>query len=89
MLTGKSAETWRLNNTLQNKETSRNVLKYFKFNGNENIKTKSVGCIQSSAEAFPLWLSGLRTCHGLCEDVGLVPGFAQWVKDPVLPQAVV
>ena len=34
---------------------------------------------------FPLWLSGLR----FREDVGLIPGLAQWVTDPVLPQAAV
>ena len=35
---------------------------------------------------FPLQLSGLRIqCH-FCEPVGLIPGLAQWVKDPVLSQ---
>jgi len=33
---------------------------------------------------FPLWLSGLRTWHRLCKDVGSIPGLAQWVKDWVL-----
>ena len=37
---------------------------------------------------FPLWLSGLRTQH-LSEDEDLIPSLALWVKDPVLPQAVV
>ena len=31
-------------------------------------------------EEFPLWLSGLSTWCYLCEDVGLIPGLAQWVK---------
>ena len=34
------------------------------------------------------WLSGLRTQHGLSEDAGLIPGFAQWFNDLVLTQAV-
>ena len=40
-------------------------------------------------QAFLLWLSGLRTQCFLCEDVGLIPGFTRWVKDPVLLRAVV
>ena len=32
-----------------------------------------------------MWLIGLRTQHRVHEDVGLIPGLDQWVKDPVLP----
>ena len=38
---------------------------------------------------FLLWVRGLRTQHSDHEDVGSMPGLTQWVKDPVLPQAVV
>ena len=34
-----------------------------------------------------MWLSRLRTQHSVCEDVGSIPGLAQWVMDLVLPQA--
>ena len=36
---------------------------------------------------FPLWLSRLRTPHGVHEDSGLIPGLSQWVKGPALPRA--
>ena len=38
-------------------------------------------------KAFSLWLSGLRTRHCLCEDVGSILGLAQEVKSLPLSQA--
>ena len=35
---------------------------------------------RTNPSEFSLWLSGLRTQLSLCEDVGLIPGFAQWVR---------
>ena len=37
---------------------------------------------------FPLWISGLKTQCSLREDVGSIPGLAQWVNYLVLPQAM-
>ena len=38
---------------------------------------------------FLLWLSGLKSQHSVHEDVGLISGLSQWVKDLTLPQAAV
>ena len=35
---------------------------------------------------FPLWLSRLRNQHSVHEDVGLIPGLAQWIQDLALLQ---
>ena len=42
--------------------------------------------LKSYISEFPLWLSRLRTQNNIHEDVGSIPGLAQWVKDPVLPK---
>ena len=34
-----------------------------------------------------MWFIVLRTLHSVHEGTGLIPGFAQWVKDLVLLQA--
>ena len=34
----------------------------------------------------PVWLSRLRIQHSVCEDLGLIPGLTQWIKDLALLQ---
>ena len=45
--------------------------------------------LKISSWEFPWWLSRLRIWHCLYEDSGSNPDLAQWVKDSVLPWAVV
>ena len=39
-------------------------------------------------QAFLLWRRGLRSCSCVCDDKGLIPNQAQWVKNLALPQLV-
>ena len=43
---------------------------------------------KSLALEGPWWLSWLGTRHSVYENVGLIPGLTQWVKDPALQEAV-
>ena len=52
------------------------------------IQAVHVAWLRDKAQEFPLWLSRLRAQHSVYEDVGLIPGLAQWVKDLALPQTV-
>ena len=46
------------------------------------------GACQSVNQEFQLWLSRLRIQYSVREDVGLIPGLGQWIKDLALLQAV-
>ena len=46
---------------------------------------RTIFCFKILQWEFLLWLSRLSPQHCLCEDVGLIPGLAQWIKGLALP----
>ena len=56
------------------------------LNKNPQETTAKECPVKCEFQEFPLWLSGLRTRHSVPEDVGLIPGPSQWVKDLILPK---
>ena len=50
---------------------------------------KRVLKIEKMVHGVPIVAQQVKDPRSVCEDVGLIPGLVQWIKDPVLLQAVV
>ena len=50
------------------------------------VATGELKLVNSGVPIVAQWVKNLTSIH---EDAGLIPGLANWVKDPVLPQAAV
>ena len=50
---------------------------------------KSESCAHTFKNGLPIVAQWVKNLTQYREAVGLIPGLAQWIKDPVLPQAAV
>ena len=58
----------------------------FQVQGPESKSTLyPMAALSTPLSEFPLWFSGLRTRHTVCEDAGSIADLDQWVKDPAWP----
>ena len=63
--------------------------------GRPGLKSREWGVEEGTALTswvllgLPIVTQQVKNPTSICEAVGSIPGLAQWVKDPALPQAVV
>ena len=58
----------------------------YEYNAQEEDKSQES---RINLSEFPLWLIRLRRQNNVPEDMGLITGLAQWVRETVLLQTVV
>ena len=68
------------------------ILFFYQYKGcniESNIQVLATGnkTIKMIKDGIPIVAQWVKNQTSICEDVGLIPGLTQWVKDLGLPQA--
>ena len=55
--------------------------------GGQGLGLMKLVPLKEETKGVPIVAQRVKNPKSIHEDVSLIPGFTQWVKDPVLPQA--